>query len=134
MPLFSNQGVVMRIKLIIGFVLTFLAFLAAPSVAEEADQDFKLVNRTGYDLEKVFVSPSKLEDWGNDVMGRDVLGDGDSVNIKFHPKAKTCQWDLKVIYTVDGSSAIWHDIDLCSVEKITIRYNKNTDKTTATFD
>jgi hypothetical protein len=38
------------------------------------------------------------------------------------------------VYHDDDSSAVWHDIDLCSVAKITIRYNRKTDTTSATFD
>ncbi len=121
----------MKMRFIIGF---FLVLLALPVSASEADQDFRLVNKTGYELDAVFLSPSGADDWGRDVMGRDVLGDGDAVNIKFNRKTKACDWDLKVVYTVDDSSAVWRDIDLCTVEKITIRYNKNTDKTTASFD
>jgi hypothetical protein len=116
------------------FISLFLVFLTIPAYADEADQNFTLINKTGYDLDAIFVSPSKINDWGNDIMGQDVLGDGEKVNIKFHRKTKACNWDLKVIYTVDDSSAIWRDVDLCTIEKITIRYNKNTDKTTASFD
>lgn len=107
---------------------------AGTAMAQDAEQDFRLVNKTGYELNKVFVSPSKSDDWQEDVLGQDTLGDGGAVDIHFHRSAKTCHWDLKVVYTVDSSTAVWGDIDLCSVDKITIRYNKDTDKTTATFD
>jgi len=56
------------------------------------------------------------------------------VNVHFSPKANTCHWDLKVTYSDDGSSAVWTDIDLCTVEKITIFYDRKTDVTKATFD
>lgn len=108
--------------------------VAGPSLAAEAKQDFTLVNKTGYDIDKVFVSPTKSGDWEEDVLGKDVLEDGDSWEIKFHRAAKTCKWDLKVVYSDDDSSAVWYGIDLCSVEKITIRYDRKTDKTSAKFD
>ncbi|MBF0095545.1 MAG: argininosuccinate lyase [Alphaproteobacteria bacterium] len=112
----------------------FAAVLSAPTPAAAGDQDFTLVNKTGYELNAVYVSPSRESDWGEDVMGRDTLGNGESVEIEFHRSEKSCRWDLKAIYTVDGSSAEWSNIDLCSVDKITIRYNKNTDTTSATYD
>ena len=111
-----------------------MSALAAPAFAGDAKQDFTLVNKTGYELNAVYVSPGHADDWGDDVLGRDTLDDGNFAEIKFHRAAKTCEWDLKVTYTVDGSSAVWHDIDLCTVSKITIRYNKNTDKTTASYE
>ncbi len=47
---------------------------------------------------------------------------------------KTCKWDLKVVYADDNSAAYWRNIDLCTVEKITIRYNRKSDTSSATFD
>ncbi len=117
-----------------GLALVAAAPLTTPLFAAEAKQDFTLVNKTGYEIEKVFVSPSKSGDWEEDVLGKDTLDDAESVNIHFKRSSKTCKWDLKVVYSVDSSSAYWYDIDLCSVQKITIRYDKKRDKTTASFD
>jgi hypothetical protein len=108
--------------------------LAVPAGAQEAKQDFKLVNKTGYELKELYVSPSKADDWQEDVLGQDTLGDGEAVNVHFSPKVKTCQWDLKVVYSDDDSSAVWQKIDLCSVEKITIKYDRKSDTTSASFD
>jgi hypothetical protein len=116
------------------FAALLMSGVATSALAAEAKQDFTLVNKTGYELNAVFVSPGHGDAWGEDVMGRDTLGDGESVHITFKRAEKTCEWDLKVVYTVDDSSAVWHDIDLCSVSKITIRYNKNSDKTTASYE
>lgn len=117
------------------FALAALAIaFVGPAHAQEAKQDFTLVNKTGYELKEVYVSPTKADDWQDDVMGQGTLGDGERVEIKFHRAEKSCKWDLKVVYTVDDSSAVWHNIDLCSIEKITIRYDKNRDVTTANFD
>ena len=102
--------------------------------AEDAKQDFDLVNKTGYEIKHVYVSPNKSDDWEEDVLGKDTLDDGDHWEIKFHRANKTCHWDLKVVYSIDDSTAVWGDIDLCKVEKITIRYNKKSDTTSAEFD
>ncbi|MGU3496040.1 hypothetical protein ACLBXM_18520 [Xanthobacteraceae bacterium A53D] len=117
-------------------LMTMGGFLlpASGALASEGKQDFTLVNKTGYDIEEVYVSPSRADDWEEDVLGKDVLEDGDSWHIRFTRAAKPCKWDLKVVYSDDGSSAIWYGIDLCSVSKITIRYNRNSDTTSATFD
>ncbi|CAH2600417.1 Argininosuccinate lyase [Rhodovastum atsumiense] len=111
-----------------------LASLAGVAHAEGAKQDFTLINKTGYELSEVYVSPSKSNDWQEDVLGRDTLGDGERTNIHFSRNTSTCRWDLKVVYTVDSSSAVWSNIDLCSVSKITIRYDKNNDVTRASFE
>ena len=115
-------------------VLTAIVAVAAPASADEAKQDFKLVNKTGYELKALYVAPSKSDDWEDDVLGQDTLADGQAVNVHFSPKTKTCTFDLKVIYSDDDSSAVWSKIDLCTVEKITIKYNRKSDETTASFD
>ncbi len=118
----------------IAFMLSALVLAFAPANAAEAKQDFTLVNKTGYEIKSVFVSPSKSDDWEEDVLGKDTFANGDSWEIKFHRSATTCKWDLKVVYSDDDSSAVWSNIDLCSVEKITIKYNRSSNVTSATFD
>lgn len=102
--------------------------------AADAKQDFTLVNKTGYEIKSVFVSPNKSDDWEEDVLGKDTFADGEKWDIKFHRSATTCKWDLKVVYSDDNSSAVWTNIDLCSVEKITIKYNRSSGVTSASFD
>jgi hypothetical protein len=120
--------------LMLGFLSAVSLTMAVPASAQEAKQDFTLVNRTGYELKEVYVAPTKSDSWEEDILGQGTLDDGKTVNIHFSPKVKTCKWDLKVVYTVDGSKAVWSDIDLCSVDKITIRYDKERDVTRASFD
>ena len=107
--------------------------LAATPAFAEGKQDFDLVNKTGYTIDKVFVSPSNSDDWEDDVLGRDVLDDGEKVHIAFHRATKACKWDLKVIYS-DGDKAEWDEFDLCEVSKITIRYNKKSGETSAIYE
>jgi len=115
-------------------VFAAVVALAGPAAAQDAKQNFKLINKTGYELKALFVSPSKSEDWEEDVLGQDTLGDGQAVNVHFSAKVRTCKWDLKVVYSDDDSSAVWNNIDLCSIEKITIKYNRKSDTTSASFD
>jgi hypothetical protein len=125
----------MRIAAMAGLAGAILAsVLADVAVAQQARQDFTLVNRTGYDLSHVYVAPTKSDDWGEDIMGQDIVPDGATVNVTFSRAASTCRWDLKVDYADDDSSAYWTNIDLCSVSRITIRYDRRKDETSATFD
>jgi hypothetical protein len=114
--------------------LAFASILPGLAAAQQARQDFVLSNRTGYELSEIYVSPTKSDDWQDDVLGQDTLENGQRVHIRFKRATTTCRWDLKVVYKVDDSSAVWRDINLCEVENITIRYNKSTDTTTASFD
>lgn len=125
------RGELMK-RAVFGAVLALMSLAATAAFAGK--QDFVLVNRTGYDISHVYVSPTKSDDWEEDVLGRDVLEDGDSWEIAFERGERTCKWDLKVVYADDDSSAYWRNIDLCSVRKITIRYNRKSDTTSATLD
>ncbi|MFZ2404277.1 MAG: hypothetical protein WAW41_04010 [Methylobacter sp.] len=111
-----------------------IAVSAASSVVlAEAKQDFTLVNKTGYTIDEVYVSPSAANNWLDDVLGQDVLGDGENAKIKFHSSNDICKYDLKVIYD-DKEEVEWSDINLCEEEKITIHWNKKSGETSATFD
>jgi hypothetical protein len=111
-----------------------VAGLLISSVASAAGkQDFKLVNKTGYVIDQVYVSPSKANDWEDDVLGQDQLADGQSVDITFHRAETTCNWDLKVVYD-DDETAVWSKLNLCEIQKVTIRWNKKTGETTATVE
>lgn len=102
-------------------------------VALAGQQDFTIMNKTGYPLKHIYVSESDNEKWDEDVLGRDVLEDGESFDLSFGKAEKTCKWDMKVIYD-DGESAVWQDLNLCQISKLTLRWNKNTGVTSASIE
>ena len=95
------------------------------------DQDFTVVNKTGVTINSLYVSPSKQDDWGEDILGQDQLGDGSAVNIKFHPKEHAAHWDLRVEDS-DGNALIWTNLNLLEISKVTLFYNDH--KATATVE
>ena len=123
------------LKYALAFTL-FAAVSAGSAAAQEAKQDFTLVNKTGYDISEVYISAAHSDTWEDDMLADedDNFGDGESKMVHFKAKVKTCLWDLKVVYDEDDSSAIWHDINLCEVSKITLRYNAKSGETKALFD
>jgi hypothetical protein len=102
--------------------------LAGPALA--GDADFTLVNRTGYDIREVFISPSHKDAWGKDRMGDQVLEDGKRRLFKFSDKS-SCKQDMKVVFDDDGSEVIWSEIDLCELNTITLKYNRKTREVSA---
>lgn len=112
----------------------FAAIAFIPSAATaQGKQDFTLTNMTGYTISEVYVAPTKSEDWEEDVMGQDVLNDGERVEISFPRKGKTCSYDLRVVFD-DEDEASWREFNLCEVSKISIRYDRSTGVTTAEYD
>lgn len=106
----------------IGVLCLFSLLGAATGLAEEElNLDFTLHNATGKILKEVYVGPNSSDEWGSDVMGKDVVGDGESVHLSFHPKATAKHWDLKIVFD-DGKSTVWSNFDLTTIDDITISY------------
>lgn len=98
-----------------------LLLLANRNTSLAGDQDFTLVNKTGVEIHAVYVSPADKDEWGEDILGEDTMGDGESVHIKFHPKEEAEKWDLKV-EDKDGNSIEWEDLNLLKISKVTLHY------------
>ena len=116
-------------RLAIGALLAATMLLPVAAGAQ-GRQDFTIHNKTGYTISEVYVSASKTNDWEEDVLGRDVLNNGERVEISFPRGEKACKHDLKVVYD-DGEEAEWEGFDLCEVSTIGLRYNRNTGDTWA---
>ncbi len=107
---------------------------AAPVVASAADQDFTVRNKTGYQIDSIYVSPHSNRNWGNDVMGRGVvLDDEETLDISFPHTATACHFDLMVAYN-DGDKATWDDLNLCEISTVTLHYDRKAGTTRATTE
>lgn len=84
-----------------------------------ARQDFTVVNNTGQTVMTLNVSSSAEEQWGPDILGRDVLANGESAQISFERGESQCQWDLRVTYQ-DGDTGDWRGINLCETATVTL--------------
>lgn len=91
------------------------------STAGTADQDFKLTNETGVEIYAVYVSPSDSNDWENDVLGKDTLPIGESVDIEFDRAEKAAMWDLR-IEDKAGAFIIWENLNLTEINELTLNY------------
>lgn len=117
-------------KLIRNLWLTAVASVLVSGAAFAGDTDFTLVNRTGYTLREVYVSPSHKANWGSDRMGEGYLDNNRSRLFKFSSK-NACMQDIKVVFDDDASEIIWEDFNLCELDKITLRYNRKTNEVSA---
>jgi hypothetical protein len=106
-------------------ILAAAILFACTTAASASDADFTLVNKTGYQVDSVYVGPSKSESWGKDILGRSALADGESVDIAFPHSGSECIFDIKVVYH-DEDKKEWSGVDLCKYEKISIFWDGNT--------
>ena len=100
------------------------------------DLDFTLVNGTGYDIKEVYVGASGTGEWdkSDEVLKGRTFRNGDQLEIKFHPKAKAEKWDLMVAWADGTGKEQWLNLKLTEISKITLKYDKAADKTTAVVE
>jgi hypothetical protein len=101
------------------------------TLAQEAVQNFTLINKTGVIINNVYITPSDSDNWGEDILGRDVFASDEECDVSFHPLEDVCLWDLKISDS-DGNEIMWEDIDLCKWLKITLHWDGQ--NATATFE
>ena len=95
----------------------FVVVFAQSALADP--RDFTLRNNSAVDIASVYVAPSANDDWGDDVMGSDILPAGQSVDINFRKfDGQTCQYDIKVLGT-GGQEGYLYKVDLCSIDTVT---------------
>ena len=119
------------LRIVLGCMGVLFGLLAGSQLASANDADFKMVNRTGYQIDEVYISPHSSAKWGPDVLGQQALGDSDVVTITFPRNNSICKFDIKVKYHDDGSTAEWSNIDLCEYEKITLYWDAKAQVTRA---
>jgi hypothetical protein len=107
-------------------VASCLAVVALASITLQATQqrrnlDFTLVNKTGLTIMEVYLSPTNDDEWGEDVMGKDVLANGEKVDITFSSGETECNWDLKIV-DEDKDDVEWTKLNLCTASEITLMY------------
>ena len=100
---------------------TSALLLIGAGIANAGDQDFTVVNKTGVEINALYVSPADKNDWGEDILGRDTLPAGESVEIEFDPEEEAEKWDLRV-EDKQGNSIEWTDLDLTEISKVTLNY------------
>ncbi len=100
---------------------TGAANTAGAPASAAVNQDFTLVNKTGVEIHALHVSPHESDDWEEDVLGRDTLPDGESVDIKFDRDEKAAMWDLRV-EDKSGNHIEWENLNLLQISKITLHY------------
>jgi hypothetical protein len=60
------------------------------------------------------------------------LANGGSIGVKFSTADKGCKWNFKIEWADPGyPGVLWQNIDLCKINLIVLRYDRDADKTSA---
>ena len=109
----------------------YLPGITTPEVSAQAKQDFLLVNKTGIEINALYVTPHNSKEWGDDILGADTLAKNADIDIVFRPKEKAKFWDLR-IEDEDGNFIEWDSLNLTEISSVTLYYKNG--KATAIFD
>jgi len=107
--------------------------LVSPAFAD--NRDFDLINATGYPIKGVYMDVSASRSWGYENELSNQLQDGETIRITFgRGDGRSCMWDLKVVWADDSADDVWTNINVCTANSIKLRYNRNSNETTAEID
>jgi hypothetical protein len=93
-------------------------------------QDVKVINNTGVEIHKMYISASDKNDWEEDILNKKTMPTGTELNITFDAEEKSQYWDLR-IEDSEGTSLTWEKIDLFTISEITLNFDGKT--ATATY-
>ena len=100
------------------FIMVAAIVMSISAVCFAGPQDFVLVNNTGYPIYMVNISPASVNEWQEDVLGSQILNNGESLQVGFNC-GNTQMWDINAIFE-DGSSLSWYGIDLLTTYQVTL--------------
>ena len=113
-----------------GCAMVLVSGLIGTGMAVAGNADFTLVNKTGYTLREIYISASKKSHWGPDRLGQNNLEPNQARLFEFSDKA-SCMQDLKVVFDDDDTEVTWGSLDLCVLNKITLKYNRKSGEVSA---
>ncbi|MEI8145059.1 MAG: hypothetical protein WCH83_06320 [Alphaproteobacteria bacterium] len=102
--------------------IAVVSVMAMSEANAQAQQNFSLVNRSGTQIDEVYVSASSRSEWGRDILGDGVLPAGQRRNITFPRGTRACNFDVKVVFT-NGGNAEASNLNLCEITVITVTPN-----------
>jgi len=97
-----------------------VAGLASPALAND-ELKFTIVNKTSEVITHFYTSPTNVDDWEEDVLGDQVIGSGESMELTIADGRRTCKYDLK--FEFEGSTKLETTTDtqdLCETSTYTL--------------
>lgn len=100
------------------WVASLLAMaVSLPAMAE--DLVFTLNNESSHVIMEFYASPSDVGEWEDDILGDDVLGSGEAVDITIADGREQCEYDFRIV--VEGGGELERGgVDLCELGSYTL--------------
>ncbi|SDW73623.1 hypothetical protein [Roseicitreum antarcticum] len=95
-----------------------IAVLVTASAATAQDVAYELTNVSGYTVVQVFTSPANSGDWGDDILGANVLETGYTSTVYIMDNSDQCEYDI--LFVFDDGDEMSDQIDICDLASYTI--------------
>lgn len=107
-------------RLLAVLAVAALVLMVAIAPVAQDKRDISIVNKSGEPITEVYISLSDDGEWGEDVLGVDVLENGQGVDIHFSGYGKSdCLFDV-LAKNGDGDQWLLEELNLCEVSTVTI--------------
>jgi hypothetical protein len=111
------------------FFALAVAALSVTSTFAADERNVTVVNGTGYGIKFLGFNNPGDNDWSDNELGS-VLANGSDVYVKFNTADKGCKWNIRIDWADAGyPGVLWKDVDLCSIETLTLKYDRASDTT-----
>lgn len=113
-------------------VVVALSLGATEGFAQETS--FLLINGTSYPISQMSVSPTDLGFWTPNVLHGPPIAAGARRQVTFNAPTTYCQADMRIGFADGGAPAIWGNLNICTLSKIKLQYDRMSGVTTASYD
>jgi hypothetical protein len=93
------------------------ALLLVPS-AQAQDITFTLNNFSGLALIEFYAAPASDEDWGDDLLGADILPSGNTGVVLIADESEECVYDL--YFVMEDGGEYEDQVDICELRSYTL--------------
>lgn len=103
------------------FLYTIIALACLVTAAVAGPNGFTVKNSTSTVITELYISPTLIDDWGNNILPTKSLKSGAEAKITFTPSAEVDLWDLKAVDN-KGVATEWPGIALTDVSVVTLAF------------
>ena len=93
-------------------------FVAFSTVAFADEAKFQLTNNSTFQIDAFYASPANDDQWGEDILGQDVLAGGESGTVTIADGSPECVYDLKAVDET-GAEHELEGLNICETPQVT---------------
>lgn len=92
---------------------------AATPVSPGPDRVVNIYNHTGYTILNFYASSQDMTNWGDDILGNQVLTSDNYLTVDFNDGSGSCLYDFKAVLAEDMGDIEKFGLDVCAMESHT---------------